>query len=94
MQLAALAVGRAMAIVAPSGKKVLDTAGNARFIRNVIESAELARSARLRGANLSALSDEELFCLLPEDVGPAMRRIVDPLMGRHSDNALAAMTES
>ncbi len=85
---------RAMNIVAPSGKKVLDIAGNARFIRNVIEAAELARSGRLRGANLQALSDEELFCLLPEDVGPAMARIVDPLMGRHSDNALAAMTES
>ena len=86
---------RGMTIAAPSGNKVLDTAGNARFIRNVIEAAETARSARLSGANLQALSDEELFCLLPEDVGPAMRRIVDPLIGRlNSADALAATTES
>lgn len=86
---------RGMTIAAPSGNKVLDSAGNARFIRNVIEAAELARSSRLRGANLQALSNEELFCLLPEDVGPAMSRIVDPLMGRHnSADALAATTES
>jgi len=86
---------RGMNITAPSGNTVLDTAGNARFIRNVIEAAETARSARLSGANLQALSDEELFCLLPEDVGPAMRRIVDPLIGRHnSADAVAATTES
>jgi hypothetical protein len=74
---------------------VLDTAGNARFVRNVLEASETNRSARLAGANLQALSDEEMFCLLPEDVEPAMRNIVDPLIGRHnSADAPVAMTES
>jgi type VII secretion ATPase EccA len=86
---------RAMTIAAPAGKKVLDIAGNARFVRNVLEASERNRSARLAGANLQALSDEEMFCLLPEDVGPAMRNIVDPLIGRHnSAEASAATTES
>jgi type VII secretion ATPase EccA len=90
-----VAEARAMTIAAPSGKKVLDTAGNARFVRNVLEASETNRSARLAGANLQALSDEEMFCLLPEDVEPAMRNIVDPLIGRHnSADAPVAMTES
>jgi len=89
-----VAEARAMTVAAPSGKKVLDVAGNARFVRNVLEAAERNRSARLGGSNLQSLSDEEMFCLLPEDVGPAMRGIVDPLLGRHSDDAPAAMTES
>lgn len=86
---------RAMNVRGPSGKKVLDVAGNGRFVRNVLEAAEVNRSARLDGANLQSLSDEEMFCLLPEDIAPAVRRIVDPLLGRHhSDDAYTAITES
>ncbi len=73
---------RAMTVAGPSGTKVLDVAGNARFVRNVIEAAEEFRSARLDGANLAALSNDELFCLLPEDVAPALRNLADPLLGR------------
>ena len=78
-----------------AGKKVLDVAGNGRFVRNVLEAAEVNRSARLDGANLQSLSDEEMFCLLPEDIAPAVRRIVDPLLGRHHTHAAdPATTES
>lgn len=90
-----VAESRAMNVRGPSGKKVLDVAGNGRFVRNVLEAAEVNRSARLDGANLQSLSDEEMFCLLPEDIAPAVRRIVDPLLGRHHTNdADPAITES
>ncbi len=77
-----IAEARAMTVTGPTGKKILDIAGNGRFARNAVEAAEEFRSARLDGANLAALSDEELFGLLPEDVAPALRNIVDPLLGR------------
>ncbi|MEB3022940.1 MULTISPECIES: AAA family ATPase [Mycolicibacter] len=57
-----------------AGKKMLDVAGNGRFVRNVIELAEEFRSERLGDTNLRALSDEELDLLAREDVEQAMRK--------------------
>lgn len=67
--------------------KLLDKAGNGRFARNVVEAAEEYHAERLDGADLASLSDEELSCLTPEDVLPALRGIIDPLMGRPSDTS-------
>lgn len=64
-----------------SGHSLLDVAGNGRFVRNVIECAEGIRSSRLRGHNLAALSDEELFTLTPEDVQQALDQVINPLVG-------------
>lgn len=55
-----------------AGKKMLDVAGNGRFVRNVVELAEEFRSERLQETNLRALSDDELLALTPADIGPAM----------------------
>lgn len=57
-----------------AGKKMLDVAGNGRFVRNVVQLAEEFRSERLENANLRALSDEELFRLAPEDIEQAIRK--------------------
>ncbi|ORW08520.1 MULTISPECIES: AAA family ATPase [Mycolicibacter] len=57
-----------------AGKKMLDVAGNGRFVRNVIELAEEFRSERLENANLRALSDEELDRLEPADIEQAIRK--------------------
>lgn len=55
-----------------AGKKMLDVAGNGRFVRNVVELAEEFRGERLQGTNLRSLSDEELLVLTPADVAPAI----------------------
>ena len=56
-----------------AGKKMLDVAGNGRFVRNTIELAEEFKSERLLDANLRALSDEELEELAPADIAQAMK---------------------
>lgn len=66
------------------GRRLLDVAGNGGFARNVLEGATGFRSRRLYGINTRALSDEELFGLMPEDVELALREKIDPLLGRRS----------
>ncbi|MCV7256822.1 AAA family ATPase [Mycobacterium hackensackense] len=67
-----------------AGRRLIDVAGNGRFVRNVIEAAEEYRSLRVGASNMQALSDEEFFSLVPEDVALALRDKIDPLLGRHS----------
>jgi SpoVK/Ycf46/Vps4 family AAA+-type ATPase len=67
-----------------AGRRLIDVAGNGRFVRNVIEAAEEYRSLRVGASNMQALSDEEFFSLMPDDVALALRDKIDPLLGRHS----------
>lgn len=67
-----------------AGRRLIDVAGNGRFVRNVLEAAEEYRSARVGASNMQALSDEEFFSLMPDDVALALRDKIDPLLGRHS----------
>ena len=67
-----------------AGRRLIDVAGNGRFVRNVLEAAEEYRSTRVGASNMQALSDEEFFSLMPEDVALALRDKIDPLLGRHS----------
>ncbi|OBK37000.1 hypothetical protein A5658_04905 [Mycobacterium sp. 1245111.1] len=73
-----------------AGRRLLDVAGNGRFVRNILESAAEYRSTRHEGVNLQALSDEEFFALMPEDIELALRDTIDPLLGRRSSAPTAA----
>jgi type VII secretion ATPase EccA len=66
----------------PSGKsrKNIDMAGNARFVRNVIEAAEEEREYRLSqsyGASLEGLDEHQLMCIDLTD----MKAALDSVMG-------------
>jgi type VII secretion ATPase EccA len=63
------------------GKRLLDVAGNGRFVRNVLEKALENRDYRQYGMNLRSLSDDDLYSLTPEDVEAALRATIDPLLG-------------
>lgn len=52
---------------------LINTLGNARFIRSVMERASTNLMARLASLDLSALSDEELNTLTVEDVSEALK---------------------
>lgn len=63
------------------GKTLLDLAGNGRFVRNVIQSAEEERELRLlelteNGTSLDSLSDDELMTCTVEDVKIALDALV------------------
>ena len=63
------------------GKTLLDIAGNGRFVRNVIQSAEEERELRLlelteNGTSLDSLSDDELMTCTVEDVKIALDALV------------------
>ena len=63
------------------GKTLLDIAGNGRFVRNVIQSAEEERELRLlelteNGTSLDSLTDDELMTCSVEDVKIALDALV------------------
>jgi len=63
------------------GKTLLDVAGNGRFVRNVIQSAEEERELRLldltdSGVSLDSLSDDELMTCTVEDVKTALDALI------------------
>ncbi|WP_071288887.1 hypothetical protein [Mycolicibacterium llatzerense] len=65
-----------------AGKKLLDVAGNGRFVRNVVELAIEEHSDHMRDLNLSALSDEELLTLTPRDIAAGMRKELTKYFGQ------------
>lgn len=67
------------------GKRLLDIAGNGRYVRSAIEKAEEFQSERLAGVNLRGLSNEALTELTAEDLRPALRALIDPILGRRPD---------
>ncbi|MDD4865819.1 MAG: AAA family ATPase [Mycobacterium sp.] len=77
-----------------AGRRLLDVAGNGRFVRNVLESAAEYRDLRHEGVNLQALSDDELLALTPEDITLALRDMIDPLLGRRTPSPVAPDTSN
>lgn len=69
-----------------AGRSMLDVAGNARFVRNVIEQADTYNSDRHgeSGVAFSELDETELYTLSRSDVQQAFDEILDPIIGRSS----------
>jgi type VII secretion ATPase EccA len=65
--------------VAASGANFIDRAGNGRFSRNIIETAERRREIRLASVDMSALTDDELMTLTAPDIDAALDSIINQL---------------
>ncbi|MGP9760817.1 AAA family ATPase [Corynebacterium sp. AOP12-C2-36] len=61
-------------------KTIMDDLGNGGFARNLVQRANLRRAKRLRGADMSALSQDEIQALTFDDVVPAFNEYVDASM--------------
>ncbi|GAA5062237.1 type VII secretion AAA-ATPase EccA [Nocardia callitridis] len=57
-----------------SGRRLIDLAGNGRFVRNVVEAAEAERDYRFtrENADITAMTDEELMTINAADVAAAL----------------------
>ncbi|WP_053122589.1 FtsK/SpoIIIE domain-containing protein [Mycolicibacterium conceptionense] len=72
-----IAAAEALDAVNSHGHRVIDMAGNIRFVRNVYEVAQHSGAQRLsRVEDLSALTDEDLLRVTAEDIAAAARRVV------------------
>lgn len=62
----------------PDGHRLIDTAGNGRFARNVVEAAEEEREVRLTSGDfdVSALTAEQLMAIEGDDVEAALRTLL------------------
>lgn len=77
-----------------TGRSMLDVAGNARFVRNVIEQADTANSDRHgeSGVAFSELDKTELYTLSRSDVQQAFDEILDPILGRPTNRSTTEAT--
>ncbi|MFB7720139.1 type VII secretion AAA-ATPase EccA [Nocardia sp. NPDC056100] len=59
---------------ARNGRRLIDLAGNGRFVRNVVEAAEAERDYRFTRelANVAAMTDEELMTISEADITAAL----------------------
>ncbi|AKS31650.1 type VII secretion AAA-ATPase EccA [Mycolicibacterium goodii] len=67
----------------------IDIAGNARFIRNVVESAEEERAFRLSedpDVDLDALSEDVLRRIEPADIRAGLRNVLEMHMDMHKES--------
>jgi type VII secretion ATPase EccA len=64
------------------GRTLIDRAGNGRFARNLVESAEEHKDMRLvaSGADLSSLSNDQLATITQDDIRSAVDELVPPIL--------------
>ncbi|MFZ2174261.1 MAG: AAA family ATPase [Rhodococcus sp. (in: high G+C Gram-positive bacteria)] len=68
---------RMVRVIDENRKTMIDTAGNGRFVRNIIEKAEGYRSSRFESLDLSVMSDDELRTLTENDVRSAAEELYE-----------------
>ncbi|RJO79846.1 type VII secretion AAA-ATPase EccA [Nocardia panacis] len=59
------------------GRKLIDLAGNGRFVRNIVESAEAERDYRFtrENANIAEMTDEQLMTIVDSDIAAAFNSL-------------------
>ncbi len=63
-----------LSLQARNGRRLIDLAGNGRFVRNVVEAAEAERDYRFtkESANVATMTDEELMTISEADITAAV----------------------